>query len=56
MKKQKISKIKELQACVIFGGASVSNQARQLKQADIVIGTPGRIIDQFERKTKTKQY
>lgn len=47
---KKISKIKELQACVIFGGASVGNQARQLKQADIVIGTPGRIIDQFERK------
>lgn len=47
---KKLAKIKELQACAIFGGASVSNQARQLRKADIVIGTPGRIIDQFERK------
>lgn len=47
---KKIAKVKEIQACAIFGGASVGNQARQLRYADIVIGTPGRIIDQFERR------
>ncbi len=47
---QKLSKHKRIFSCVIFGGVSIEHQARQLKKADIVIGTPGRLIDQFERK------
>jgi len=46
---KKIGKVKDLQACVVFGGTSINNQAKQLKYADIVIGTPGRLIDQIDR-------
>lgn len=38
--------------CVLYGGASYSNQIRELKSgAEIVVGTPGRIKDHIERKT-----
>lgn len=47
---KKIGKIKEIQACVVFGGTSIGDQARRLKHADIVIGTPGRLIDQIGRR------
>jgi ATP-dependent RNA helicase DeaD len=46
---KKIGKVKDLQACAVFGGASINLQAKQLKYADIVIGTPGRLIDQIDR-------
>ncbi|HOW29627.1 MAG TPA: DEAD/DEAH box helicase [archaeon] len=46
---KKIGKVKDLQACAVFGGASINNQAKQLRYADIVIGTPGRLIDQIDR-------
>ncbi len=46
---KKIGKVKELQACVVVGGASIGHQARHLRHSDIVIGTPGRLIDQIER-------
>jgi ATP-dependent RNA helicase DeaD len=47
---KKLIKYKDLSACVIFGGTSIELQAKHLRTADIVIGTPGRLIDQFERK------
>ena len=37
--------------CVVYGGASIMEQIRQLKKgADIVTGTPGRVQDLIERK------
>lgn len=37
--------------CVVYGGASMTTQMRQLKQGvDIVTGTPGRVQDLLERK------
>ncbi len=39
-----------LNATVVYGGASIENQIRNLKNGtNIVIGTPGRIIDLMER-------
>ncbi len=46
---RKISAVKGLSSCAVYGGESVSDQARQLRFADIVIGTPGRILDQMAR-------
>lgn len=38
--------------CVLYGGASYSNQIKELRAGtEIVVGTPGRIKDHIERKT-----
>ena len=43
---------KKLQILPIYGGQSISDQIRRIKAGvDIVVGTPGRIIDHLERKT-----
>lgn len=43
---------KKIQIMPIYGGQSISEQIRRLKSGvDIVVGTPGRIIDHMERKT-----
>ncbi|MBI2672512.1 DEAD/DEAH box helicase [Candidatus Woesearchaeota archaeon] len=44
----KYSKIK---AVSIYGGVGIEPQIRDIKKADIVIGTPGRIQDHLGRKT-----
>ena len=35
----------------IYGGVSISPQIRDLKTANVVVGTPGRILDHIGRKT-----
>jgi len=35
----------------IYGGVSINPQIDYLKTADVVVGTPGRILDHLERKT-----
>ncbi|MEG1886496.1 MAG: DEAD/DEAH box helicase [Oscillospiraceae bacterium] len=35
----------------IYGGASMERQIAQLRRANIVVGTPGRIMDHMRRKT-----
>lgn len=38
--------------CAVYGGANILNQIRDLKKgANIVIGTPGRVMDHIERRT-----
>jgi ATP-dependent RNA helicase RhlE len=42
----------DLRASSIYGGVSINNQIRDLQNGlDIVIATPGRIIDHLERRT-----
>lgn len=42
---------RSLQVCTIYGGSSYEKQVRALKQgAQIVVGTPGRVIDLLNRK------
>ena len=45
------SKSKNLKVISVYGGVSISNQIDKLETADIVVGTPGRILDHIGRKT-----
>lgn len=49
---QKYAKYKE-GVCVatVYGGAPMGDQIRLLKRANIVVGTPGRLMDHLRRKT-----
>ena len=50
---KKISKFKKgLRVLAVYGGESIERQIKDLKfGAHIVVGTPGRIIDQLDRRT-----
>lgn len=45
----KIGKIKEINACAIYGGTSYTEQIKLLRRANVVIGTPGRLLDLIEK-------
>lgn len=50
----KIGKYRNVVALPIYGGQSIDRQIRALQRGiDIVVGTPGRVIDHIERKTLT---
>jgi len=50
---RKFAKYKEgIRTVAIYGGAPISNQIQELKRGcDIVVGTPGRVLDHIDRKT-----
>ena len=49
---QKISKYRNLQVLPIYGGQSIGHQIRALKRGvQVVVGTPGRILDHLSRNT-----
>ncbi len=48
---RKFSKNNRLNVVEIYGGVSIEPQVRYLRQADIVVGTPGRIMDHLQRRT-----
>jgi ATP-dependent RNA helicase DeaD len=48
---RKFSKHSKLKICVVYGGVSINPQIEKLRQADVVVGTPGRILDHLERQT-----
>lgn len=41
----------EIHVATVYGGQSIELQIRQLKNANIVVGTPGRIMDHMSRHT-----
>ncbi len=45
------SKHKNLEIVSVYGGVPISNQMRRLGIADIVVGTPGRILDHINRNS-----
>jgi ATP-dependent RNA helicase DeaD len=45
------SKYASLKICVVYGGVSINAQIDNLKRAEVVVGTPGRILDHLERRT-----
>lgn len=48
----KLSKEMDITTLAVYGGESIENQIFQLKKkAEIVVGTPGRILDHLERRT-----
>lgn len=48
---EKYSKLKNLEVMFVYGGVSFDKQVEKLKTADIVVGTPGRVLDHIRHKT-----
>jgi ATP-dependent RNA helicase DeaD len=49
---QRLAEGQDVAVCGIYGGEPIEKQLRALERGvDIVIGTPGRVIDHIERKT-----
>jgi len=48
---RKFAKYKKANINSIYGGVSISPQIENLRYADIVVGTPGRILDHLQRDT-----
>jgi superfamily II DNA/RNA helicase len=42
---------KDLNVIAVYGGVSITNQIKMLESAEIVVATPGRVLDHLERKT-----
>lgn len=48
---RKFSKYKHLHVIAVYGGMSYNPQTESLEKAEVVVGTPGRILDHIQRKT-----
>jgi len=48
---KKFSKNKPLNVLAIYGGVSINPQIDDLPRTDVVVGTPGRILDHLQRRT-----
>ena len=42
---------KKLNVSLVYGGVSINNQIRSLQYSEVVVGTPGRILDHLQRGT-----
>lgn len=48
---KKYSKYKHLSVATIYGGVDIKPQMYALREADVVVGTPGRLLDHLQRGT-----
>ena len=48
---KKLSYQKHLNVITVYGGVSINNQMCDLPKADVVVATPGRLLDHLSRKT-----
>ncbi len=48
---KKFSRYKPLNIVSIYGGVDIEPQIKKLETADVVVGTPGRILDHLNRRT-----
>lgn len=48
---KEISKHKKLKIISVYGGVSINPQMHDLQSADVVVGTPGRLLDHMQRNT-----
>jgi len=48
---KKFSKHKKFNISTVYGGVSINPQIESLERADIVVGTPGRLLDHLQRGT-----
>jgi ATP-dependent RNA helicase DeaD len=48
---KKFSNYKGLNVSIVYGGVNINHQIKSLKETEIVVGTPGRILDHLERGT-----
>ena len=44
-------KNKNLKVLAVYGGVNINSQIRQISTTDVLVGTPGRIIDHIDRET-----
>ena len=47
----KFSRYRPLEIIAVYGGVGINPQIRGLKTADVVVGTPGRLLDHIARNT-----
>ncbi|MGV8131443.1 MAG: DEAD/DEAH box helicase [Candidatus Pacearchaeota archaeon] len=47
----KFSRKKGIHVSQIYGGVSMDPQVRTIRNSDIIVGTPGRLLDHLERRT-----
>lgn len=48
---KEFSKYKQLNIVDVYGGVSIEPQIKKLRSCEVVIGTPGRILDHIDRRT-----
>lgn len=48
---QLFSKYKQLNVCEIYGGVSYNPQIKAIQNSEVVVGTPGRILDHLNQNT-----
>ncbi len=48
---KKFSRNKKLRTLAVYGGVKIETQLRKIGDADIVVGTPGRILDHMTRRS-----
>ncbi len=48
---KKFSKNNHLKIQDVYGGVSISRQIEEIRNSEVVVGTPGRILDHLERRT-----
>ncbi|MEK6898563.1 MAG: DEAD/DEAH box helicase [Nanoarchaeota archaeon] len=48
---KKYARYKKLNIATIYGGVDIKPQMRDLRYADVVVGTPGRLLDHLQRGT-----
>jgi len=48
---KQFSKYKHLDVAAVYGGVGINPQIDHLRRADVVVGTPGRLLDHLERRT-----
>jgi len=53
---KKFSKYKPLNIISVYGGIPIQKQIRGLESAEIIVGTPGRILDHLSRRTLDLQF
>ena len=46
---QKLAKYKPMRIITVYGGVSINPQIKDLRKADVVIATPGRLLDHISR-------
>jgi ATP-dependent RNA helicase DeaD len=48
---KQFSRNKKLNTLAVYGGVNMEQQIRKLRGSDVVVGTPGRILDHLKRRT-----
>lgn len=48
---KKIARYANINICAVYGGVSIEPQISAVRHSEIVIGTPGRVLDHMERRT-----